>query len=142
MRRITLIMLAVLTMAVLTACGSSEEAGPPPATFDFAFTSALMFEPASLTVQEGQTVTINLDNSESALEHSWVLVPAGTDLTLSAEQLSAQAILGADSGTIAPGESGSLTFVAPAAGSYQYVCTVAGHITGGMVGDFTVSAGG
>jgi nitrite reductase (NO-forming) len=45
----------------------------------------------------------------------------------------------AHSGVLPAGDSNTFTFTAPAAGTYQIVCTVPGHALGGMVGDFTVT---
>ena len=39
---------------------------------------------------------------------------------------------------LGPGESGSATFVAPAAGTYDYICTFPGHCLAGMRGVLTV----
>jgi uncharacterized cupredoxin-like copper-binding protein len=45
----------------------------------------------------------------------------------------------AHSGVLPAGDTNTFTFTAPAAGTYQYVCTVAGHAPAGMVGTFTVT---
>jgi uncharacterized cupredoxin-like copper-binding protein len=50
----------------------------------------------------------------------------------------ADAINSSATGAVAPGETGNVTFTAPAAGTYQFVCTIAGHAAAGMVGTFNV----
>ena len=72
-----------------------------------------------LVVQEGDTVTINLTSSEGI--HDWVL----DEFDVASEQISAD------------GET-SVTFVADAAGEYEYYCSVGNHRAQGMVGTLIV----
>lgn len=46
--------------------------------------------------------------------------------------------IAAASNPLKPGESGSVTFVAGAPGTYYYICTVPGHALQGMQGSFIV----
>jgi azurin len=39
---------------------------------------------------------------------------------------------------LGPGESDTVTFTAPAAGTYDYICTFPGHALAGMHGTLTV----
>jgi nitrite reductase (NO-forming) len=76
-------------------------------------------------------------NNTGALEHDWMLVADGADVAaLTAEDALDPA---AHSGVLPAGQSNTFTFTAPAAGAYQFVCTVPGHAVGGMVGTFTVT---
>jgi uncharacterized cupredoxin-like copper-binding protein len=40
---------------------------------------------------------------------------------------------------LAPGASETLSFTAPEAGTYTFICTYPGHYAGGMQGTFTVN---
>lgn len=73
----------------------------------------------TLTVAEGDTVTINLTSSDGF--HDWVVdeFDAATD-------------------TISPGEETSVTFVADQAGTYEFYCSVGSHRARGMVGTLIV----
>ena len=143
MKKLLMVLSVLMLALVLAACGGSEsetvaDAGPEPVTVNFEFTNEFMFMPDTISAESGAEVTINMDNTGSALEHSFMVVPADLDLTLSDAEIEAQAINGINSGAVTPGESTTYTFTAPAAGEYKFVCTVPGHIAGGMVGDFTV----
>lgn len=124
-------------IALLAACGGSEPEVPPapePVTFEFTSTDEFKWDPSTLNVKSGAEVTIKLDN-QGALEHNWILARDGVDVASASD---ADALYGANIGYVQGGESGELTFTAPGPGKYLYICTVAGHAAGGMVGDFIV----
>ena len=77
------------------------------------------YSETEIRVQEGDTVTINLTNSDGF--HDWVVdeFDAATD-------------------KIRAGETTSVTFVADAAGTYEYYCSVGNHRQQGMVGTLVV----
>lgn len=130
-------MIGLALSAVLAACGggAEEATGPAPATFNIKGYDEFRYDPASLEMQSGSEVTVNFEN-EGALEHNWILVDGALDVTTVSE---ADAVSRANVGLVPGGETGSVVFVAPAAGDYKMVCTVAGHAAGGMVGDVTVT---
>lgn len=72
-----------------------------------------------IRVNEGDTVTINLTNSAGV--HDWVVdeFDAATEI-------------------IRAGETTSVTFVADAAGTYEFYCSVGNHRAQGMVGTLVV----
>jgi plastocyanin len=133
MKRITLFMIVLLTGVMLAACGGSEPAGPAPVSFDVSGYDEFRFDPNTISVEAGAEVTINFQNA-GALEHNWLLVSQAVDPASATE---ADAIAGANTGIIGGGQSTSITFTAPPAGTYTIVCTVPGHAVGGMVGTFT-----
>lgn len=111
---------------------------------------ALAFDKTTLTATSGQEVTVNFKNNSAAQQHNWVLVKgdaavadavASGGLTAGVEA----DYLPADKSNVIShvpvaegGETTSVTFTAPAAGTYAYVCTVPGHnIT--MKGTMTVN---
>ena len=133
------VLLAVLAMALLMAAcggGGTETTAPEPVSLSFAGLDEFRYDPESASVPTGAQVTVNFAN-EGALEHDWMLVADGTDVNaLTAED----AVLPeAHSGVLPAGQSNTFTFTAPAAGTYQIVCTVAGHAPAGMVGTLTVT---
>lgn len=133
MKKITTIAIVLAAMALLlAACGGG---GSKSVALSFEGDDTFHYTPASATVSAGDEVEVTLNNA-GALEHSWELVPDDVDL---ATVTDADAINNASVGTVAPGESGTVTFTAPAAGTYKFVCTVPGHAAAGMVGTFTVN---
>lgn len=74
------------------------------------------FAPSSLSFTAGQTVQLTFQNDGGAPHN---LVVEGTDIKTA---------------TIGGGETTTLTFVAPAAGTYTFYCGVGGHRDAGMVG--------
>jgi plastocyanin len=93
-------------------------------------TDSLKFEPASLTVPKGTTVTWR---NASSVEHT-----VTDDPGKAANQADAGLPTGAeawDSGMIAPGQTFQHTFEAP--GTYHYFCIP--HEATGMVGTVTVT---
>lgn len=124
------IVLAAMAL-LLAACGGDSG----PVALSFEGSDSFQFTPASASVSAGDEVEVTLNNT-GALEHSWTLVPEGADLATVAD---AEAIDGATTGTVAAGETGTVTFTAPDAGTYQFVCTIPGHAVAGMVGTLTVN---
>ena len=108
----------------------------------------LSFNAESYTVSEGATVVVTLDNSSTIFQHNWVLVQDGTKDDVAGAGLSAGPdndwIPVGDNRVVAstrlldPLETGDVQFTAPAAGTYQFVCTFPAHnLT--MFGNFIVT---
>lgn len=131
------VLLAVLALSLLmAACGGGGAAAPAPVSLSFTGLDTFKYDPATASAATGAQVTVNFTNG-GALEHDWMLVPAGTDPTT----ITADSALmpEAHSGVLPAGETKTFTFTAPAAGTYEFVCTVAGHAPAGMVGTLTVT---
>ncbi|WP_129674796.1 plastocyanin/azurin family copper-binding protein [Candidatus Chloroploca sp. Khr17] len=100
---------------------------------------SLAFDKTTLTVAAGQEVTLNFQNTSLAQQHNWVLVDGGADVSrpiaeagmlagLQGEYLPAdRSKIIAHTGVLNGREAGSVTFTAPAPGTYLYICTVPGH---------------
>lgn len=73
----------------------------------------------TITVSEGDTVTVNLTSSDGF--HDWVV----DEFDAATER-------------IQEGETTSVTFVADAAGEYEFYCSVGNHRAQGMVGTLIV----
>lgn len=101
-----------------------------------------------ITVPEGYTVTINLENRDPAMAHSLGIgavqatypnqfaevVPAFDGaVTESPTSMTASTL---------PGETETITFVANRAGDFAMICFVTGHAATGMWVPFTVSTDG
>lgn len=140
MKKLPLIILTMLLALLVAACGGGEPEGPQTQVITYSFSGEFVFDPATLTAKSGDNMRITLDNSNSSLEHSWILVPSGIDVAASPEEIEAQAVSAdTNSGIIAVGDSKTINFTAPDPGAYEFVCTVAGHLAGGMVGKLTVT---
>ena len=114
---------AVVSCAVvvgLAGCGGSSSTrpagapgGPSLTTRDFAF------DPAGLTVKPGQKVTLTVTN-KGQREHNLTIAEAKVNQDLE------------------KGSTKSVTFTAPAAGTYQYFCEYH-KASNNMVGTLTVT---
>lgn len=132
MKKFTVFTIILAAMALLlAACGGGDGES---VALSFEGNDSFQFSPSSASVSAGDEVEVTLNNV-GALDHSWVLVGGDADV---ATVTDADAINSATTGTVAPGETGSVTFTAPTAGAYQFVCTVPGHAVAGMVGTLTV----
>ena len=109
---------------------------------------ALEFDVDSLSVPAGASVFLSFDNSSIIYQHNWVLVAMGTkdDVGTAAAEAGPDydwvppddpRVLAA-TGLLDAGVTGSVSFTAPAAGVYEYVCTFPGH-NFTMHGEFVVT---
>jgi len=102
----------------------------------------------TITVPEGYTVTINLQNDDPAMAHS-IGVDARTgdfpgsftDPTPVFEGATSSNPISMTDATM-PGESETITFTANTAGEYSLVCYIPAHAVSGMWLGFNVSAEG
>ena len=86
-----------------------------------------------IKVHSGDTVTIHLSNTSKSF-HAFGVV---TDPNNPNSIVWNSAFRTADT-PMKPGESGDVTFVAGTSGLYDYICTVPGHASLGMDGNFIV----
>ena len=96
----------------------------------------LKFDESTFAVAAGSTVTLTLTNNGASQQHNWVLVENGTKDAVATAGIGSpyngfvpvdDARVFANTGLIPAGESETVTFAAPAAGMYQFVCTFPGH---------------
>ena len=114
----------------------------------------MQFDKKTLEVMEGQTVKLTLKHSGQmnvkAMGHNWVLLKNGMDKA----EFATKSIGAVNDEYIAPdyadqviahtkmlggGESDTIEFVAPAAGTYDFLCSFPGHYAL-MNGQFIVKA--
>jgi uncharacterized cupredoxin-like copper-binding protein len=101
-----------------------------------AVSSSLEFLPASIAVKQGTRVKLRLVN-EGTLPHNFVLPKSEDDIDALAMAAMAEGgdyvpddmkgKLIAYTALASPGETVEVTFVAPPAGTYTYVCLMSGH---------------
>ena len=109
---------------------------------------ALKFSEEALSAASGSSVTVTFNNGSAVNQHNWVLVQDGTKDAVATDGTAAGPAAAwikpgdervvASSKLLNPGDSEAVTFTAPAAGTYQFVCTFPGH-NFTMFGDFTVN---
>jgi len=132
MKRISVV-LVLLLVSPVAACGDDDGGGG-----DGSFSVALddfSFAPGTVSASAGSEVTVNVSNI-GGIQHSWVLLNAGDEVSTTAE-ITDDRIL-ASTADLDPGQSDTVTFTAPAAGTYQIVCHIPGHTEAGMVGTLQV----
>jgi len=101
---------------------------------------AMQFDKNEFRVPAGSTVTLNLTHTGSlaanVMGHNFVLLKPGTDIQtfgLAAVNAAANGYIPtpddviANTEIIGGGESTSITFEAPAAGTYDFICSFPGH---------------
>ncbi len=109
----------------------------------------LQFDKTTLSATAGATVTVSFKNNSGSVQHNWVLVRNGTKDEVGIAGISAGAqndfVPTGDSRVLAnsklanPGQTVQVTFTAPAAGTYQFLCTFPGHYLS-MYGTFEVTS--
>lgn len=128
-----------------------KEASSNEAVLEIAGDDAMKFDKSELRVKAGQKVTLTLTHTgqmaANVMGHNWVLLKQGTDIADFGEKAVAA---GTDKDyipegdytivytkMIGGGESVTITFDAPAKGTYDFVCSFPGHY-GLMKGKFIV----
>ena len=134
---------------IVSGAGAPAAAAPPTGishdiTFDFVESSdfrtlafnALPGEEGSnpdVRVNSGDEVTVTTVNAGKSF-HAFGVVSNPDDFN----SVVFDSAIAAATNPLKPGESGSVTFVAGAPGTYYYICTVPGHALQGMQGSFIV----
>ena len=123
-------LILVLSIA-LAACGGGSSGGANTLNISM---SDFAFSPSSWSVTAGSSVTVTMKNT-GAVPHTLTVMSKAVSGTYSYAD---KANVLFDSGPIDAGASKTVTFTAPAAGTYQVICTQSGHFENGMVGQLTV----
>lgn len=146
LRMVAMAVLAALAM-MLAACGggsgsssSGGGASSGPVTLEIGSKGEeLAFDKTELRVAAGQTVTLRFKNNSAVQQHNWILIKggdaeaaaianAGLSAGPAANYLPAdKSNILAESSLANGGETVEVTFTAPAAGTYIFICTVPGH---------------
>ncbi len=139
MKKLWLILcLTLLLSLVLTACSSSggniPNTGGSSTSVNVTMTE-FKFDPSTITVSAGKQVTVNLKNT-GTVAHTFTVMSKPVNGSFTSAD---QANVLFDSGLIQPSSSKTVTLTAPStAGSYEYICTVPGHLEAGMKGNLIV----
>jgi len=133
---------------IIVSDGSTEAAPPTGVSHNFAFDfvessdfrtlafNALPGEEGSnpeIRVSSGDEVTITTTNAGVSF-HAFGVVSNPDDFS----SVIFDSAINSASSPLKAGESGSVTFLAGAPGTYYYICTVPGHALQGMQGSFIV----
>jgi uncharacterized cupredoxin-like copper-binding protein len=134
--RIARVCMAMILSLLFASCGSEKEEGGLVVTM-----TSFSFSPRDLTVRAGSEVAIKLRNGEGGTwgpPHDWTLMDAGYQAEPPWTDEDQQHVL--VSMSVDPGETETLTFVAPTEpGEYQIVCHITEHLEGGMQGKLIVT---
>lgn len=131
---------------VLAGCSSggheghsgSAESGEGDRTIEVTASDTLKFDPDSIEVEAGETITFVVTNEGDA-QHEFVV--GDEDVQAEHEEMMSDGHEMADSHdaiTLAPGETKELTYTFEESGELQYACHEPGHYDGGMVGTITI----
>ena len=134
---------------IVTGAGAPAAAAPPTGvshdfTFDFVESDdfrTLGFDKLpgedganpEIRVNSGDEITVTTVNAGKSF-HAFGVVSNPDDFT----SVVFDSEIAAATNPLKPGESGSVTFLAGAPGTYYYICTVPGHALQGMQGTFIV----
>ena len=100
----------------------------------------LTFEPASIEVEAGETVTFEETNTGEN-DHEFSLGDDGFHKEHEKEMAEHDSMMMDEDNvlSLAAGETGEITWTFPESREVVYACDVAGHFEGGMVGRITVN---
>jgi uncharacterized cupredoxin-like copper-binding protein len=145
---------SLVSALTLAACGGGASSGGSEGGAGGALTVTpdgenLAFKPVELKVKAGSSVSLAFNNSSTAQQHNIVIVNGGDDVAAKVDEESIAAgapdYIPADKANIvaatkmlAPGSSETVSFTAPAAGTYVFLCTYPGHYAAGMKGTLVV----
>jgi azurin len=141
------ILLPLMVLALISGCtknsgsGSASDAGSatPEKTISLGSVAETMaYDKTDLTVPAGQDITLTFKNNSTTLQHNWVLTQPGKENEVGLAGIKAGAEKGfipddpavlAHTKLVDAGGSDTITFKAPPAGDYPFICTNAGHHT-------------
>lgn len=135
MQRVTVGVVGVLCAIGLAACGGGDgdEGADSGATIAVAADNDFAFDPSAWTVPAGD-VTVDFTN-DGQLQHSIAVVPAGQTVDSIDDYDATASLLFVE----LDGETSGSDTATLDAGTYQVICTIPGHLDGGMVGELTVT---
>lgn len=116
----------------LQVIGGDVEGTDDDLGFAFAGQEIAKSGPA-ITAKAGEPIMITFENVSGSERHDLVVVaePFPSDFIH-------EPLWEADTSSVEPGGSETISFTPDTPGSYSYVCTIFGHIGRGMIGDFIV----
>ena len=102
--------------------------------------SSFKFEPSILSVNEGDTVVLQIDNIDDKQRPHAVNSPylSQVDFTVTGEGKQDVTKDGTKYVRVEAGKKAEITFVAKGRGQYTYVCNIGSHASNGMTGALIV----
>ena len=116
--------------------GASKEDADLPGGFAFVGEDITGSGP-TIRVQAGDQVTITFEHSGENGAHDFAIVTDKDRFAL-VEPFLERVKWEAATSILLPGESERIAFTPDTPGTYYYICTVPGHVLGGMWGEFVV----
>ena len=132
-----LLTLAFVLTFILAACGGGASSSTESKTITLTM-NEFQFQPAQITVNVGQPITLVLKNTGTVL-HDFVSTDAMVEVM--AEHGAMHDMGGMETAmhaAIEAGQQSTLEFKATQAGTYTFYCTIAGHKEAGMTGKLIV----
>lgn len=115
--------------------GGTSAAAAGPATEWTVSATEFAFSPVDVIAPVGEEISVTMDNAGS-VEHEWVVLRSGIRIADESEFTDDMVLARTD--LVGGGESTTANFTIDEAGTYQIVCTVAGHFSAGMAGTLRV----
>ena len=153
--RTTAAAVCAVALVVLAACGggdhhSDSASAPQPAevsaatqTIDVSAGAGLVFDPTTVNVKAGETVAFKVTNADPMMTHEFVVGDADAQAHHEEEMRElapGQHMADDESGiSLAPGETKTIAFTFPEAGTILYGCHEPGHYPSGMKGEIKVT---
>ncbi len=140
-RTLLTLVLAVLALAALSACGKASgdasATAPGPQVLEITLTE-LQFTPATIKVKKNTPVELRLKSAGTA-EHDFVLQGMPAKDIENATAGHNHGGPGTIAGHVYPGQSVTVKFTPTQAGEWRFFCSVTGHRQAGMQGLITVN---
>ncbi len=136
MKYTILIIIIFFAALLLVSCGGNlaEASGLQSVPLTVEGADTFQFTPSQTTVPAGTEVILTFKNV-GHLDHNFLIVAGDIDpFTITA----ADALNGITTGIVPGVDETTVTFTAPAPGTYTFVCSVPGHAAAGMVGTLNV----
>ena len=146
------LLISLITLAATALGATAQDA----VKLEITGNDQMQYDKKELTVTEGQKVTLTLKHigklPKAAMGHNIVILKTGTEIAPFAMKCAPAAatdyipqdeetkkLMIAHTDMVGGGESSTITFTAPAAGEYPYICSFPGHF-GLMTGKLIVKA--
>jgi uncharacterized cupredoxin-like copper-binding protein len=122
------------------ALGEPADAADADRSVQLTATDELVFDPDTVDVQVGETVTFEIENTGS-VDHEFAIGSADWQEQHEQEMQGGEMEMGGEPNEVEvpAGETASITWRFTEAGTTQFGCHVPGHFPAGMVGDITVT---
>ncbi|MEO6577976.1 MAG: plastocyanin/azurin family copper-binding protein [Candidatus Limnocylindria bacterium] len=123
------------------AWGEPAEASQADRVVEVTMLDSLTFEPASIEVKVGETITFKLINA-GKIPHDFTLGDEATQDEHDADMASGMPGMGQEEPnamTLDPGATGEMTWHFTAPESILFGCHIPGHYAGGMVGSMMIT---